>query len=456
MPYKMLTTPGRRFIHTPKFHAQTPRLVVVGNNAMLFATLDALNHHGADLYPNIDYVYPKFWLDDLHPEYFGLDWGQTMYGLPRTVRIRLQAKYPNYPENAYLRWGDFRDLRMRTLEELSKHKNVTLHMNEPVNIEPTAHGWNLSLATGKELSVPPKSFFYWWYRKPRIGHGMSNSHTLLYTMSRTLVPNPMIIVGQGLSLVWLLKHFPEHTFINIKRPGAKIPHIPVNKDVDIEYEIKRGRLQVFTSDKYETVTDPTGVLGNIVEVATGEMMFKSGMPIFAAAGVIPDHNICKKIPRNQIVLMPDINTHGELLGPDDAKVRFLLRDRFVAPADLLTGSLSQSYTFFMDLTDNMDWTSEPMFFYTKSRAERIKNHVDAWGISLTVRYFDAIDDKIGSLDNPLNFEQALNLYIEIFKTMYSPSDIDTMKFKKCLQEFFKLDAQSELTKKSANMKPGGL
>ena len=434
--------PSQRHIHSPLYFAEgkADRLVIVGNNSMLFATLNSLKHHGSKQYPPITFIYPAFWLDNIHKDYYDLNWGQTVYGLPKIVRDMFFKYRPNYPQDTFIRWHEYQEIRNKSLEELFNNFHIESHKKEPKTITKSkSEQWIINFGFNDSIEVPKNSFFYGWYRKHLLTHGISNTHTKLYTLPRNEVPNPMFIIGHGLSLVWLLKHFPEHEIINFKKPDEQTPNVPANKDVSVDQEIKKGRLKIYTSDKYEAVTNETGQIGNIVNIKTGEVVFSSGIPIFAATGLMPEHNIFKLLPEEQKILMPIFDQNGELIAPKDEATKELIKDIFTAPKNTPLGSLPQSYIYLMNLTNNMRWTSEPMFYYSQNQAECLKNNAKNFGIELHINFFDAIDEKVMALENALGYEQSITLYLDVFKTIYSPTDIEELKFKECLQNTFKPD-----------------
>lgn len=456
---KILRSPiftPHRLIHAPPFHNKTPRLVIVGNNTMLFAAVDALSHHGRDKYPPITFFYPPFWLDSVHRDNMDFDWGQTAYGLPRMVRKRFLSIHPGYSEEKRILWKEFQALRMHALDELAKYRNVELHMCQPETITPFEDQWKIS--TGKQdLFVPKQSFFYWWFRKPKKVDRLSHSHTLLYQMPRILVPSHAIIIGHGPALAWVLKHFKDLVVINVKRPDSTLPDIPINKDIDLKEEIKRGRLKLYNTNEYRVVTDPSGTLGNILKIATNEVEFLHGTPIFSAAGMYSDHSICSVIPRDQIVILPELDHHGRPVINPDAKTKALLDDIFIAPKNVrVPGSLPHGYPFIMSVTDNTEWTAEPMVYYGTNHAQRIKDAAKSIGISLSMRYFEKIDDTIISMSDPLSLDSAIAMYIRVCKEMCDVTDIDIKKFEQCLLSMFQDRQLSEQLDMPKKHKPGGL
>jgi hypothetical protein len=432
----------KRYIHSPLyFRGKSNSLVIAGNNSMLFATLDSLKHYGKDKYPKITFIYPSFWLDNIHHDYHNLHWGQTIYGLPKETREIFFKHRPNYPQDTFIKWHEYQEVREKVREDLFTNFNIEVHKKEPKTITKNNNEyWHIDFGANDGIKVPIDSFFYGWYRKPILTKEISNPHTKLYTVPMNDVPNPMLIVGHGLSLIWLLKHFPKHKIINMKNSIEEAPKVPSNSDIDIKEEIKKGRLEIYTSDKYELRTNKNGDVGNIIEINTGKMIFPiSGVPIFAATGLKPEHNVFELIPKDQKLLMPLFDRHGLVAPTDDITKKLIQEDVFNAPMNLPLGSLAHSYTSLMYFTNNMSWTSEPMFYYKKNQYERLKNKAKDFGIGLDLQYFDEVDKSIIGLENPLNPEKSIELYFDAFIKIYSTTNLESSQFKQCLQEFFKLN-----------------
>lgn len=435
---------SRRSIHLASdLPAGTKEVVVVGHNSAMFASLESLRYHRerGQRYPKVTHVHPPFWLDRVHPDHLNFHWGQTIYGLPKAARRVFLKQRPHYPEDAYIRWGEFQDTRYAALKELENEYDVTVHQVQPEEIAEQNDRWVLRATNGLEISFPMESFIYGWYRTPKLPEIIHRPHVDLYTLPRNEVPDEFIVVGHGLSLVWLLKHFPNSKIYNYKLPYDELPIIPSNMDINIKEEIRKGRLVLCTLADFKLeVVD--GVQGALTSRKTDKPAHRSTLPIYAATGFLPQVALFKNIPDEQKVLMPDYDEQGRLKLPNDSETLRLDQDAFVAAQNLPMGSLPQSYTYLMNLTRNIEWTTEPMFYYRRSQYELVKKAAHDVGIDIDLSFFDDLDERVQAMANPLNPERAQKLYCEVFERVYKPTDIERRKFTGCIEKLFPVNGVS--------------
>lgn len=439
---------GVRHIHPPYnsvFENGTKPLVIVGNNSVLFSTLDALKRFGSEKYKGITFVYPPFWLDGIHKDYKDLAWGQTMYGLPRTVRERFHKIRPHYPEDKPIMWGDYQAVREEALNELTKYPNVNMIKGSPSSVDDANKMWRINfLQRNEPCFIDKNSVFYGLFTKPFIPKQFEGArpHVEIYALPRTEIPKKMIVVGHGLSVIWLLRDFPTCEFINFKLPGEKFLKIASNADVDIEEAIESGRLKIFDADQYELHTTTNTSFGYISKKNKSEAVVEP-LPLYLATGLVTDHNIFRLIPNTQKFLFPQFDEQLKrfIYSPGQLEKGLEARN-FVATRDVFPGALAGKYTFIMNLSDNVGWTANPMFYYSKSHHEALKELAREHNLELRIDYFDALDKKIETLEKPLNSTQSIALYLEIFNEICkNATSIEVQTFKKVLENFFEQPGQ---------------
>jgi hypothetical protein len=428
-------------LHIPK---GVDEMVVFGNNSILFTATAVLNQFGRKAYPKITWVYPTFWLDRVHPDYMGLDWGQTIYGMPNDFRKTFMRYRPHYPETKFIEWREFQETRMRAVEELQQQPNLHFHEGEPTAIVDRGNSYEITILRDNDKSkidVSKQSFFYNWCRYPYTGKPVVQSHTVLYEIPRSEVPKSIIVLGHGLSLIWLLRHFPDTQIINVKRKEDKLPDLPSNRDANIEAALKSKRLVVLLNDDIDIRTDETDRNALVLSHA-GDVLHEG--PIFSARGLVTNFSLFdRQVPADKIISMPSFGTGQELIGPTDAVTAKLAKDTFIAPKNIPTGSLAHSYHHLMNVTKNLMLTTEPMFFYSKTRHELLKGKAEEAGIALTLEYFGKIDDEVSELDNALNPEASLKLYLDTFRHVYKPNAQEYKIFDEFIHKFF--DVKNEKT-----------
>lgn len=145
------------------------------------------------------------------------------------------------------------------------------------------------------------------------------------------------------------------------------------------------------------------------------------------------------MPDSQKIQMPLVDEKGHLLS-EETQAKRLHEDKFVSVQNIPPGSLAYSYTYLMEITRNIAWTSEPMFYFKQSRYEMLKHMAAAKGISLTVHFFDKIDEEIEKLENPLSLDDSFKLYTTIFEAVCKSNDIEVHIFRNVLADLFQLEA----------------
>lgn len=428
----------RYFVHHSKsLPRDIQNMVIFGNNSIIFAALYALNHEENQSYPRITFVCPDHWLQGVHPSHLGNYWGQTMYGLPYPARKFLLRHRPNYPDNKFLEWGEYREIVQGGINELQQHKNVEFHFGNPAGVRVNkGRSFNVDLKD-KEISLPEKSWFYLWYREPRLFHVARDTflrpHTKLYEIPRDNLPAKVIIVGCSYSTVWLLKHCPNTIFFVLKRRADAFPtEIPSNAEVNIDYLRRAGRLIVYDLEDVELRSN--GMTAAVLKKAAEEVLFEAD--IFSATGLVPNHSLLRHVPAEKKLIMPDLSEdQSAFQSLEKDKMRALLDDLFVAPRNVVAGSLAHSYSFLLGIT-GYDFTDEPGVYFQKNRHEFLKSEASKVGINLSAIFFDQLDAYIFSLDNSPDPGDFITECQRIFVRMQNPTSEELEVFSSFLQSFF--------------------
>lgn len=425
----------KRELHRPSaLPENVKKIVVFANNSGLFTTLSAIKEFGSKAYPGITVVCPDFWIDKVHSDYLRQNWGQTIYGLPHLVRKIFLDYRPNYPDDKFIEWGEYQQVRKLAMEELKTFSNTTFYKGNPIIVEPNDTGFDIGI-NDQIIKVPRESLFYLWYRESKVIPPIVNSHIKLYEMPIRDVPKTVIVIGHGVSIIWLLRHYPNTNFIVLKRPDEELPQIPGNRDVDIEREKKSGRLKIYLSQEVILNVDETGTMGALIDKKSNMLLHEGH--VFSAAGFVPNHKILSSVPEDRKLLMPNFqNNPKDLHSFAEKEIKRLSEDIFVAPQNIPFGSLTHSYTLLMNITDNISWTSEPMFYFRKSQYDFMMAKGASAGIKLDIRFFEALDDEIGQLENPMDLKHSIDLYIKVFEQTQKPTAAEMIIFRKLLDNMF--------------------
>jgi len=318
--------------------------VVIGNNAALFAILDVTKRLGRR--EHLSLIYPKFWLDDVHQDHLNNNWGQRVYSLPEISKNLFKDIYPNHADDSYIKWGQFQQLRQFVLEEIKK--DYPVYEGEPLSIDLNLNGgYLINLLTGNQeqtIKVNANAHFFNWYRVPK-KHGFPDlikmSHTELYSLPKSHVPHKVILFGQGESIVWLVRDFPNTTFASIKREGDRLPTVRDNPSYQ---GIDLSRLMVFEIEDPRVLFQPIEEEGNkaskkVLIIYSDEGGSKKSFEgyIYTAIGLAAIAGLTKNVPEGS---KTDLSM--EIVG-------------WVASKEVPGGSLLQSFTQLMEKTKNLNW-----------------------------------------------------------------------------------------------------
>jgi hypothetical protein len=101
----------------------TPRPeLVIANNSGLFLALDSLKQeNGTRKHPDLTCIIPDFWLDHVHSDYHGLDWGQSLSGFPLFAQALFRDIYPHQRADIYVTWKQYEEKAAKDV--LCPHKH---------------------------------------------------------------------------------------------------------------------------------------------------------------------------------------------------------------------------------------------------------------------------------------------------------------------------------------------
>lgn len=433
---KLLGKEGRSlFTHAKRMGKEE---LVLTNHAGIFGAYWALTHHAQIEHSAVHIVCFPFWLDRINNHHKNNNWGQTLLGFPTIVRSIFKQIYPNYPLDKAVTWKMVQDLRNFTVHELKSMDRVILHdlRNEPYPLDYSGlftmlkEHEKLQLFFKDQLivNVPESSEVYNWVKVPRL-HKIDllpeRPHTELYTRSPEAVSNPILVMGDGLSVVWLKRDFPQHEIIAIvPDKNAELPQTPANSMVD------------YNSITKITVDDILDIDENQIIIKLNNKMIEiPKINYVSAIGYLPYSELTSKIPDNQKTENMNI-----------------LADSWIAPKNIPVGSLTQSLTKFFEETDNLNDTFELQFHHTPSIIEIFRTQFyNNFGIELREIFFDKLKSNIQSLKDPLDNAEELNLFVSTFKDTQNPSTIELRLFEQSIQTI-QHDKNLELSKHNRSHK----
>nr|MDQ2993500.1 hypothetical protein [Pseudomonadota bacterium] len=195
---------------------------------------------------------------------------------------------------------------------------------------------------------------------------------------------------------------------------------------------------VYDNDKVELRTDEKKEIGMIRDRKTMAVLHKD-KKVFSATGLIPNHEISQEIPIENKIIMPLFNENGNLISPKDKETIRIIRDSFIAPKNLPLGSLAHSYTYLMEITKNINWTADPMIYFSNSNRQRLQNHLKKNGISLSIEFYNALDKFIECEDDPKTYQDSINFYLTVYETTCHSTPIEKDMFRNAIIDYFHMN-----------------
>ena len=212
-------------------------------------------------------------------------------------------------------------------------------------------------------------------------------HTRLYYQSPSEAPKNILIQGNGLSSVWVKKHFPNAniTVITDSR-DATLPRVPSNKTVNYD-EIKLVYFpDLGISDDKKSIQIPQESGGHVINIekeyftATGVRPYTELTQCFSA-----NHLITNEIPRGLF---------------------------FTGPKNIPTGSLTHHLMMFYlrsEMYDDTQQCFEMQYYIDNVLPSVINDKMRENQIDLSILFFDTLELRIKSLEKTLPSDKELAL-----------------------------------------------
>ncbi len=386
------------------------REVVIGNNTAIFSTLASIDQHKSGEHQDVTLFCPPFWLDEVHPSHLQHDWGQNIYGLPWYVRKLFLEVHPRFPEDKFISWHLYQELRQIALDKLHSH-GVQIHRELP-SLRREKEDIIATCKNGQNVLFGLKdTFFYNWYKVPRNHHisGLiQRSNTDLYKLDPNHLPDHVVVLGYGLSAIWLKKHFPQIQFSYLKRESDKLTTITSNFGVpyhEIEnnaYNLDEITLSASSDQKQLLVVLPKENGGRAI---VGDF--------YSAMGIRLMNELTENIiPKNQQLIVPEYHFTD-----------------WKAPENVAFGSLSENFARIMARTNNCSWAFEPMAYHLDTFPDIIKQKMFDIDITLDARFFNRFEEsfvnhkafhvgKVAKFKDSINTLKFIEFFVSTFREVY--------------------------------------
>lgn len=401
--------------HLRLFKEPTPE-VVAGSFTAIFAAMASYIQHGAAFHSDLTFICTKFWLDTVAPCYLNKEWGQTEDGLPFVAREMFKDIYPNHAEDELITWRQIQELRLTGLHTLEKTLKIPVYYGDPVFTQLDNKQFKVDITGGKQHTsfiTGQNTHFYIWNKQPKkyYIHGvLQRPLTDIYQYPPDAFPNDMdiIVVGGGLSVIWLAKHFatPDTTrrIICLKHSNVQlIKDVPANDSVDYSRIIT---IDLDKADIHLAQDDPHFA---VIYSREHNRTFKG--PFFSAIGVeTPEHHL----PISQ------------LTSPDQWLAR-----RWISAKNIPIGSLMESIARWFAITDNLKWGFEPQSYHeaTDFFNDLLKTHFSP-ELNMDIRYLNALGNAVLGLANPVPESKLKGFLTQIYRDVYNPTDLQLTLFEK--------------------------
>ncbi|MBX9587165.1 MAG: hypothetical protein K2X50_07885, partial [Gammaproteobacteria bacterium] len=262
----------------------------------------------------------------------------------------------------------------------------------------------------KHLQLTTDTFFYNWWRQPAM-HGLpgiaERSSLELYCAHPNDAPKTVIVLGSGLAILWLARHFPLTKFLALKRKSDQFPETPRIRLRDLT-----NLTALNVDDVQYSVITPTKLL--VKNLKTGEE-FEGDF--YKAIGFTTFPDTLKVIPSTHKI---ELNT--DMVG------------KWNAPQVIPEGALLESLMRWHTLTQTIDWVFEPLAYHDDSGfPEIMSREMRKIGIELKVAFFNALSEIIQNLQD---FSEATNvgeIFLQAFD-IQKPTDEEKQRFSNKLNE----------------------
>ncbi len=406
-----------------------------GNNSAPLAVLTSLDHYGRSHYGDITLVLSPFWVEQVHEDYHGLDWGQGVSALPYKAREIFESLYPEHPRGQKIQWSQLMGLRQEIIKRLQE-KDIQLVLGVPQPLEESAKGWEMTIETGegsKRLAFASNIHVYNSHRVPREGDlyagaplmrtGEAIPYTDLYRFAKTKVP-PAIIFGSGLSAQWARRDFSGQPVVIVAHsalPDNELTReirsdVPVYLQEDLCIQKKPGAPGVFQllSHKGELLFEGMAVC------ATG---FRHATELTQALPDLDHRDIDAPMPKGskEILVAPEV-------------------EQWVAAQDSPVGGLAEAVQWWMGRTGNfelLDFSG----FHSAMFVEQMNDYMAARGVVLAPCFYERVQAKLSAMVFTPSQQEIIAILLEAYHQS-NPRD-PSAQFEKYLRQFPALRSASQ-------------
>lgn len=284
--------------------------IIIGGPAARSSVLD-LVEKSPELAKEITLVSAPSWVKFIHQDWYGQKWGQSSRYLPPDMRKIAAQLYPNHPEHELMTFGMMQEIleiqRTRILDS-----KILLIEDTVDSIEETENGL-ITFGGNKSqtLATPDMNFHILHAGLSPTGPAeiAVNHFGNAYSIAKSNDPDPVVVIGGGLSLTWACRDLKDTPIIHVIPPGDR-------SRPDLKHSLHASIL-LAESD--------------IQEMPDGTLLFK-GTDVFDSS-----KQIQIRVQKTQVYSAMGSTLNRDLIFADSSKVTYL---------DLATSPRSSIQTFF--------------------------------------------------------------------------------------------------------------
>lgn len=385
-----------RFFHPEKVRS-SPK-IVIGNNPLILVVNDILTSCDEENHSGLTIIVPKFWLKNIHKDYYNLDWGQTPWALPGGMKKDFFTKFRAHPEDGPMTWIQIKELHDQAIENL-KRMQVKVIEGMPRAILSDKEDKPVIHINGDEISVHNDAILCQPIQTPVVfsaEYGIQGKpHLNLYEKSRKMVPLSILLIGGGRSALRIAMDFPRHRIACIKSKKKPLPLWSSEK--------LPGNLQIFNSEDFASrlfTINSSQFEENIVTIRNqqGEPVFKGAF--YYAAG-----------------------RQEQMVCPENCIDRSINEDGGV-PGDIPSTSLWEATQRWVNFAYNLGWMDESAWYPPGLAAREISTKLREEGIEAGERFYHNLLHEISKDSHSLSLPSVMHVpflparLIELYQQVY--------------------------------------
>lgn len=317
--------------------------VSVGNFSTILSSYELMFHQSCIIDP-VDtqkraLIVQPFWLDSVHDSRLDTLWGQHVREYPRHIQALFRELNPGIDAQERVTFRQVKELRAECIRRLKMNPQYCILEGTCTSMELTEDRSHLTVAMTKDAKETISRFevnsdtrVFNFSQKPRLSGLKIPPQTGIYTYPKDAQPKNIVVIGAGLSAVWLKEQSPgSNVTVALRSASSPLPPKIARNSVCIAREecvaqdeidflhAKDIIMSVSERDKERkaALLDAARNKGMTTEelVQDGVIVgFQKAPPVspvsvkalgagFCSLGFVPDEDFTSRLPK-EMVIMP--------------------------------------------------------------------------------------------------------------------------------------------------------